>query len=168
MRRTLTLAGCTALLALIAASAASATVTYDPATQTGFIGRGDVIAAAGKGALIADPVVLFTTTAHYTLTCTWPDQVQRTATLERSTFVLFRAKTRYAGGSGTITGYSFTASNIFDGGASPPVPDQAICWALLGRADDGSAVDLQYQDASLVDAFTYFGPSAVQLPFVTP
>jgi hypothetical protein len=167
MRR-LAIATCTGLLALVGAGAASATVRYDPSTQSGFIGRGDVIAAAGKDALIPDPVVLFASSTHYTLTCTWPDQTQRRATIERTTFVLFRAATRYAPGSGTITGYSLTPGNIFDGGVSPPAPDSVICWSLLGQADNGTAVDLQYENTSVVEALTYFGPNPVQLPFTTP
>ena len=40
MRR-LAIATCTGLLALVGAGTASATVRYDPSTQSGFIGRGD-------------------------------------------------------------------------------------------------------------------------------
>jgi hypothetical protein len=151
-------------LALSTASAASAAASYDPSTNTGFISRGDVIANAGRDALIADPVVAFESTTDYTLTCTWPDQEQRSLNLERSFFVLHRAQTRYAPGSGTITGYSLSRDTIFDGGSSPPAPDITICWALLGRVDDGTAVDLQYQNVSRVDTLTFFGPNgAIQL-----
>jgi hypothetical protein len=167
MRR-LAIATCTGLLALVGAGAASATVRYDPSTQSGFIGRGDVIAAAGKNALVPDPVVLYTSSTQYTLTCTWPDQTQRRVTIQRTNFVLFHAVTRYAPGSGTITGYSLAHDNIFDGGISPPFPDSVICWSLLGRSDDGTAVDLQYDNPSVVEALTYFGPNPVQLPFTKP
>lgn len=152
------------LLALSAASAAGAAVSYDPSSNSAFISRGDVIASAGKSALIENPVVAFQSTTDYTLTCTWPDQAQRSVNLERSFYVLHRAQTRYAPGSGTITGYSLSGDTIFDGGSSPPVPDIVICWALLGQADDGTAVDLQYQNVSRVDTLTFFGPNgAIQL-----
>jgi hypothetical protein len=147
------------LLALSATSAADAAASYDPSSNTGFISRGDVIANAGKAALIPDPVVAFESTTDYTLTCTWPDQEQRSLNLERSSFALHRAQTRYAPGSGAITGYSLSQDTIFDGGSSPPVPDVVICWSLLGRADDGTAVDLHYQNVSSVATLTFFGPN---------
>jgi hypothetical protein len=152
------------LLALSATSAAGAAVSYDPSSNTGFISRGDVIANAGKNALIGDPVVAFTSTTDYTLTCTWPDQTQRSLNLERSFYVLHRARTRYAPGSGAITGYSLSSETVFDGGFSPPFPDIVICWALLGKSDDGTPVDLQVRNLSRVDTLTFFGPNgAVQL-----
>jgi hypothetical protein len=164
----LAIATCTGLLALVGAGAASATVKYDPSTHSGFISRGDVVAAVGKDALVTDPFVLYASSTQYTLTCTWPDQTQRQATIERTTFVLFQAATRYAPGSGMITGYSLTPGNIIDGGASPPAPDSAICWSLLGQADNGTAVDLRYENTSVVEALTYFGLSPVQLSFTKP
>jgi hypothetical protein len=165
MKRGLTTAACTALLALVAAGTASAAVSYDPAAQTGFISRGEVIAAAGKGALIVDPMVLFTSTTRYTLTCNWPDQTQRQVALERTAFVLFRATTRYAGGTDQITGYSLAPGNIVDGGAAPPVPDATICWSLLGTADDGTPVVVQQLGLTQADSLVFFGPTPVQLPF---
>jgi len=169
MRRWLTTTVSVGLVSLVTASVAAATVTYDPATQTGFIGRGDVIAAAGKTGLIADPFVTFTSTTRYTLTCTWPDQTQRQVSLARQFYAVYRAKTRYSPGKDTITGYSLAPDAIVDGGNVPPFPDAFICWALLGRSDDGTPVDLQYQDVSLVETLTYFAPSgAVQLPYTTP
>jgi hypothetical protein len=152
------------LLALSFASAAGAAVSYDPSSNTGFISRGDVIASGGKDALISDPVVAFSRTTDYTLTCTWPDQVQRSLSLERSSYVIHRARTRYAVGSGAITGYSLSSDTIIDAGSSPPVPDVVICWALLGQADDGTPVDLQYANVSQVATLTLFGPNgAVRL-----
>jgi hypothetical protein len=169
MLRWLTTTVSVGLIALAAAGVAMAAVTYDPSTQTGFIGRGDVIAAAGKAGLIADPVVTFASTTHYTLTCTWPDQTQVRANLERTFFVVYRAQTRFAHGNETITGYSLSRDAIIDGGLVPPVPDEFICWGLLGRSDDGTPVDLQYQDVTNVQTLTYFAPGgAVQLRYTTP
>jgi len=165
MKRGLTIAACTGLLALVAAGTASAAVSYDPATQTGFISRGEVIAAADKDALIADPMVSFTSTMRYTLTCSWPDQTQRQVALERTAFVLFRATTRYSQGTGVITGYSLGPNNIVDGGAAPPVPDTTICWSLRGSADDGTPVVAQQLGMTQADSLVFFGPTAVQLPF---
>jgi hypothetical protein len=157
------------LACLVTAGVAAAKVSYDPATRAGFIGRGDVIAAAGKAGLIADPIVTFTSTTSYNLTCTWPDQTQRSADLERTLFLVYRAKARYAAGNNTITGYSLTQDAIIDGGESLPFPDSFICWALLGRSDDGTPVALQYQGVSEVETLTYFAPNgAVELPFTTP
>ena len=165
MRRSLTIAVCTGLLALVAASSAAAAATFDPATQTGFISRGEVITAGGKDALIADPMVSFTSTTRYTLTCTWPDQTRRQTEIVRTAFVLFRATTRYAPGTGLITGYSLSPSNVVDGDVSPPFPDATICWGLLGTADDGTPVDVEQHDVTRADTLTFFGPNAVQLPF---
>jgi hypothetical protein len=164
MRRSLIIAVCTGLLALMAAGTAAAS-SFDPATQTGFISRGEVITAGGKLALIADPMVSFTSTTRYTLTCTWPDQTQRQTEIARTLFILFRATTRYAPGTGLITGYSLSPSNVVDGDISPPYPDATICWGLLGRTDDGTPVAVEQQDVTHVDALTFFGPSPFALPF---
>lgn len=169
MLRWLTTTVSVGLVALAAAGAAAAGVTYNPSTQTGFIGRGDVIAAAGKAALIADPVVTFSSNTSYTLTCTWPDQTQVRANLTRTFFLVYRPKPRVSPGNETITGYSLSRDVIIDGGLVPPVPDEFICWALLGRSDDGTPVDLQYQDVSRVETLTYAASGvAVQLPYQTP
>ena len=50
---------------------ASAAVTFDPATGTGFIGRGDVIdhPDLGTEALVPEPTITFADTGHYEQTC---------------------------------------------------------------------------------------------------
>jgi len=156
------------LASLVVAGAAAAKVSFDPVTQTGFISRGDVIAAAGKAGLIAEPFVTFRSTTSYTLTCTLPDQTQARADLARDVFIVFHAKARYSPGGNTITGYSFTHDDIVDAGVSPPFDDRFICLSLLGIVGDSTPVDLQYSGVSDVDTLTYFAPGgAVELPFKT-
>src|SRR4029078_10641414 len=100
-----------------------------------------------------------------TLTCNWPDHTQRQVALERTAFVLFQATTRYAVGTGQVTGSSLAPGNIVDGGAAPPVPDATICWSLLGSADDGTPVVVQQLGMTQADSLVFFGPTPVQLPF---
>src|SRR5690348_15959845 len=99
------LAGAAVVGCLLAIGVATTTAaTFDPSSQSGFISRGDVISAGGKGALIANPIVTYTLTVRTQLTCTWPNSTQRSTTLTSFLFRNYQAVTRYAG-NGTITGY---------------------------------------------------------------
>jgi hypothetical protein len=159
MKRYLAGAAVAACLLLVAIGAGKSTAAnFDPASQSGFISRGDVIAAGGKGALIANPVVTYTLTMRSQLTCTWPDSTQRSTTLTSYLFRNFRADTRYAG-NGTITGYFLSQSNEFDSDIEPPFfNEEAICWSLLGLPDGGP---VQMSDAVLPSSssLTFFGPN---------
>ena len=154
------LAGAAAVGCLLAFSAgtAGATVSYDVNSQSGFIGRGDVIAAGGKGALIANPVVAFTMTRRTRLTCTWQDSTQLTTTLTETLLRLYNADTRYAG-NGTVTGYFLSQSNEFDSEITPPFLDvQYICSSLRG-VDEDTPVTADTAPLSTSTALTFFGPS---------
>jgi len=156
-RRILATTMAAAALALAAAGVGSGS-TYDPSTRSGFITRGEIIAAGGKTALIADPVVRDLTTTTFNMTCRWPDSTERTVARSRSLYVLYRAEARDAG-NGTITGYRLGSDLIFDGNAEPPGNDTAICWSLLGRSDDGTPVDISYDSVSTRETLTFFGPN---------
>jgi hypothetical protein len=147
-------AGC--LLAIAAGTSAAA--NFDPVSQSGFISRGDVIAAGGKGALIPNPVVTYTLTVRNALTCTWPNSTQRSTTLTSFLFRNFRADTRYAG-NGTITGYFLSQSNEFDSDIEPPFfNEEAICWSLLGLPDSGP-VQTSEEPLPSSSSLTFFGPN---------
>jgi hypothetical protein len=149
-------AGC---LLAIWAGTAGATVSYDVNSQSGFIGRGDVIAAGGKDALIPNPVVRFTLEISTRLTCTWPNSTQRSTTMESTLLILYRADTRYAA-NGTITGYFLSRSNEFDAEIIPPFVDEtATCWSLLGVADNGTPVETDTTPLGTTSELTFFGPS---------
>src|SRR5262249_49687738 len=159
MKRYLAAAAVVACLLATWAGTAGATVSYDVNSQSGFIGRGDVIAAGGKGALIANPVVRFTLEIRTHLTCTWPDSTQRSTTMESTLLILYRADTRYAGNS-TITGYLLSRSNEFDTEIIPPFVDEtATCWSLLGVADNGTPVQTDTTPLGTTSELTFFGPS---------
>jgi hypothetical protein len=139
MRRWLVLIAGVATLAVTTAGAASATVTYDPLSDHGFIGRGDVIANAGKAALVAEPLVSFTRQWDATVSCEWQDGTRQQATATLSYFILQQAVPRYAPGSGAITGYSLVRL-IVDGMIPLPGWDVGACYAATGGADHGSLV----------------------------
>src|SRR5438876_3923383 len=79
-------------VALATAAGAGATVSFSPQTRTGFIGRGDVIAAAGKDALVANPMVAYNVTQTFTETCTWSDGTSVQASGSHFLFLLFQAE----------------------------------------------------------------------------
>lgn len=76
MKRMLTIVSAFALVAAISAVAAFASVTFDPSTGTGFVGKGDVQLAFGwnnKGLQDNATAVTFTydNTESYQYTCQW-------------------------------------------------------------------------------------------------
>jgi hypothetical protein len=152
-------AGC--LFAVAAGTAAAAAkANYDIASQSGFISRGDVIAAGGKDALVANPIVRFLLETRTRLTCTWPDSSQASTTTETTLLILYRAETRTAPGNGTITGYSFSRNDVVDSEIFPPFDDPtATCWALRGVADDGTPVQVDVTPLGTTSELTFFGPS---------
>ena len=162
-----TVVGTTAV-ALGIAAAAGASATLNPQTRTGFIRRGNVIAAAGKDALVANPMVSYEVNQPFTETCTWPDGTSVQASGSHFLFVLFQAETRYATGSDRITEYTLSPNDIVDGQTSDPEEDRALCWAALGQSDDGSPITQTYDFGPTVSTLTFFGPNGgVQLPFRT-
>lgn len=158
------LAGTTAV-ALATATGAGAAASFNPQARTGFISRGDVMAAAGRGALVANPMVAYQTTQAFTETCTWGNGISVQASGSHFLFLLFQAETHYAGGSHNIIGYSISPADIVDGETNP-TDDRALCWAARGLPDDGSAITQTYSLGPQVKTLTFFGPSgAVALPF---
>ena len=133
--------------------------SFDISSQSGFISRGDVISAGGKDALVPSPVVRFTLETHVRLNCTWPDNTQRSTTMETTLLLLYHADTRFAA-NGTITGYFLSKGNQFDAEILPPLSDPtATCWSLLGARDDGTPVQTDTTPLGTSSELTFFGPS---------
>lgn len=153
-------------VALATATGAGAAASFNPQARTGFISRGDVMAAGGAGALVADPLVAYQTTQTFTETCTWTNGTSVQASGSHFLFLLFQAETRHAPGSQTITGYAISPADIVDGQTNDAGEDRALCWAARGLPDDGSAITQTFSFGRLVKTLTFFGPSgAVALPF---
>jgi hypothetical protein len=159
--------GLTAVAVVLAtATGAGAAASFNPQARTGFISRGDVMAAGGAGALVADPLIAYQTTQTFTETCTWTNGTSVQASGSHFLFLLFQAETRYAAGSQTITGYRISPADIIDGQTSDAGEDRALCFAARGMPDDGSAITQTFSFGRLVETLTFFGPSgAVALPF---
>jgi hypothetical protein len=151
------LAGSAVVAALVAIGAGtSAASTFDPVSQSGFISRGDVIAAGGKNAIIPNPVVTYAQTTRSRLTCTWSDSTQLSTTLTSTLVRNFVADTRYAPGSRTITGYFVSKDNEFNSEIDPAVVDEeAICWSLRGLADEGPNVQTGVEQLSTSSTLTF-------------
>jgi hypothetical protein len=115
MKRLVITLASTVAASLALAGAADATVTWEAGTQTWFIGRGDVIAALGKPALVPNPVVVWSFTAQASFTCVFADGTRIPATDEAFGFRLYFAQPRIAPGSGQITGYFAGPQQIVDG-----------------------------------------------------
>jgi len=132
---------------------------FDISSQSGFISRGEVLSAGGKDALIVSPVVRFTLETRMRLNCTWPDNTQRSTTMESTLLLLYHADTRFAA-NGTITGYFLSKGNQFDAEIIPPFNDPtATCWSLLGAQDDGTPVQTETTPLGTSSELTFFGPS---------
>ena len=125
---------------------ASAAVTFDPATGTGFIGRGDVIdhPDLGTEALVPVPTITFTNTGHYEQTCVKTMNGVDVAQVFRrgDVDIGYVAATldQQTPGTDNISGYLLTGIIESDTPAPPPL---AIC---PGNDSEWSAQD----DVSLV------------------
>jgi hypothetical protein len=153
------LAGAAVAACLLAiGTGTSAAASFDPSTQTGFISRGEIISAGGKGAVIADPVVSYTFSSHSRITCTFADSTRLQTSLTVTTFSLYRAETRFAG-NGTITGYFISPHDLFDGDTTPHSPPDltTLCWEARGVASDGTAVTTDIEALPSTSALTFFG-----------
>lgn len=168
MKIWLTVVAVVTAVALGTATAAGASATFNPQTRTGFISRGDVIAAAGKDALVTNPMVSYKVTQPFTETCTWPDGTSVQASGSHFLFILFQAETRYAPGSDKITGFTLSPTDIIDGQTSDPGEDRALCWAARGIPDDGSQIVQTYDFGPSTATLTFFGSTGpVELPFTS-
>jgi hypothetical protein len=154
------------VLALAIAAGAEAKASFSVQTRTGFISRGDVLSAGGKGALVADPLVAYQSTQSFTETCTWVNGTSVQASGSQFLFLLFQAETRYAPGSHKIIGYAISPSDIVDGQTNEAGEDRALCWEARGLPDDGSQITQTFAFGPKVTSLTLFGAnSAVELPF---
>lgn len=159
MKRYLAGAALVGCLFAIGAGTALARASYDISSQSGFISRGDVISAGGKGALIPNPVITFTQQTWFRLTCTWPDSTQMSTTTQSSLFIQYQAETRYAG-NGTITGYFVSPDNVIDAQMSPPFDtSRQTCLALRGLQDDGTPIQTDATPLRSTSELTFGGPS---------
>jgi hypothetical protein len=157
--------GVTALL-LATATGAGAAASFNPLTRTGFISRGDVTAAAGARALVADPIVAYNFSQAFTETCTFTDGSSVQASGTHFVFLLFQAETRYAPGSRRITGYTISPADVIDGDTNQPDEDRDLCWQARGVPDDGSPITQTYRLGQQVKTLTFSGPGiAFALPF---
>jgi hypothetical protein len=151
---------------LATATGARAAATFNLQTRTGFISRGDVMAAAGARALVADPLVAYNISQAFTETCTFTDGFSVQASGSHFLFLLFQAETRYAPGSRTITGYTISPNDIIDGDTNQADEDRDLCWHARGIPDDGSPVTQTYTFGPQIQSLTFSGPGvAVALPF---
>ena len=152
-------------VALATSAGAHAAASFNPQTRTGSISRGDVVAAAGAGALVANPMVAYQTTQAFTETCTWASGVSVQVSGSHFLFLLFQAETRYAPGSQTITSYTILPSDLVDGETNP-TDDRSLCFAARGIPDDGSSITQTYSFGPKITTLTFFSPSgAVAVPF---
>ena len=119
LRRWLMVIACIGVLALLAASAASATVSFSTGTQTWFIGRGDVVGKVGKGALVATPEVVWRSSASWTATCNYADGSHLPLSYDTGETFVYVAKARHAK-NGAITGYIAGVPQIEDTSSSSP------------------------------------------------
>jgi hypothetical protein len=159
MKRYLAGAAVVGCLFAIGAGTALAKASYDISSQSGFISRGDVIAAGGKGALIANPVITFTQNTWYRLTCTWPDSTQLSTTTQSSLFIQYQPETRYAG-NGTITGYFLSRDDEVASQMSPPFDtSRQTCLALRGLPDNGTPIQTDATPLRTTSRLTFFGPA---------
>jgi hypothetical protein len=149
-------------LALGIAGTARASASFNTDTRSGFVSRGDVIAAGGKDALVANPFVVYNAIHPFTETCTWPNGTSVQASGHSFLFLLYQAETMYAPGSGTITGYTFSLHDLIDGETDPVDPTRAACFAARGLHDDGSAITQALQWGPVVRTLTL---NATVLPF---
>ena len=158
MKRYLAGAAVAGCLFAFGAGTAGAKASYDLASQSGFISRGDVIAAGGKDALVPDPTVTFTRTFRMGLTCTWPDSTRRSTTLSSTVFIQSVAETRYAG-NGNITGYLLSRNDVVFSDITPFPDATATCWSLLGLVSNGTPVQTDMTPLGTTSELSFVGPS---------
>jgi hypothetical protein len=128
-----------AALSLIGAGAAAATVTFEQGVFS--IGRGDVIAYAGKDALVEHPVVEYSVTAQGTSTCVYADGARLAVTWNSTGYWRWWAEARHAPGNGNITGYTWDIRNFTPDSmvwfTVRPCPERS---SLVVRIENGPAV----------------------------
>jgi len=152
------------VLALLAAGAASARVTFDPGAQTWSIGRGDVIRNVGKDALVATPEVVWQSSAGWTATCNYADGSHLPLSYDTGETFIYVAKARYAKnglpaaedeyGKRTIIGYFAGVPQIVD--ASSSSPPGRLC-SILGGSRDWVGITDVTNTKPYVETLTFQG-----------
>ena len=127
----------------LVSTAAFATVSFNPADGTGFIGRGDVITYVGKSGLVVNPTILYTLDVNLSQDCykiVGSDRHQTTVTqtFKHKLHVLDAVAytTRQASGNGNISGYVLTgySDGTPDSGADIPTD---ICASAVVDGEGG-------------------------------
>jgi len=164
--------GAAAVACLVVAGVAFASVTFDPDTGTGFVGKGDVQTAFGlnnpqiQAILNADPQAFtfsYNATDEYSAVCTWttgPDHNQKVHNVSHTT------NTEVVGalnglprpGPSQFTGFNLTGFGTpSDSGAVPVVGDP--CPSNEGHGGTWSSVELTSSSGGLY--VTYNGVSVL-------
>jgi hypothetical protein len=141
--RWLVTAAVVASLGLAAAGTAAADVRL--INGGGFIGRGDVIAYAGKDKLVETANVLLQENSLYSGTCVRSDGTRVPGTRLDGSISIWLAHARHAPGNGTITGYTL---DLVNGESSAGFP---TCVGM-------------FVDATLVSNTTVLTFEGVQIP----
>jgi hypothetical protein len=140
--RALILVATLVVLVQLLTAGASAGASYEPATNQGFITRGDVIAHLGKSALHPSPAVLARFQINWVLDCHYADGSSQRVAASSDGSVLMAPTTRRAA-NGTITGYALPGvvleSAILDR------PDQ-LCLAADGAGPALAGFDIVSQE----------------------
>lgn len=121
----------TALSVMMTALAAYATVTFNTADGTGFVGRGDVITYVGKSGLVTGPTIQFTDVVMLEQNCVKEVNggksgvrvIQNNFVRARQLNSVLQYETRQAKGNGNITGYILTGYS----GVSPTPLPASLC-----------------------------------------
>ncbi len=153
-----------ALVGLAAASAATADASWSLETRTGFLGRGDVIAAVGKLGLVPSPQATLYLYRSGVRTCVFSDGSQ--SVVPDSAYLLFTMTPipRFAPGSQTISGYQLPAPTRFEGGGSEA--SLSTCFGLAFR-NGVTLVDAPLSDTPWVPTLYYSYPgSATSVPIL--
>ena len=163
----------TAVAAATISTAALALVTYDPATGTGFVGKGDVQLAFGwNNKQLQDNAggvgFVYDQTTSYSGVCTWTtgegtrgeqthnvDHTTRTAVLST---VAYEARKNSSGKDGSITGFFLTGNGATTstGGAAPEVggpclgfPGNDAVWSSVSAGSSTGGLSVTFGGSSV-------------------
>jgi hypothetical protein len=114
MKRLLSFTAILGGLALMVAGTAAATASYDPSSQSWFIGRGDVIAAVGKDGLVPTTTFVWDQVWQINEGGVYADGTMLPWSYQETVAFYYRAYARLAPGNGNITGYTTGAPYYSD------------------------------------------------------
>ncbi len=152
------------LIALATAGIASGEAWFNLNTGAAFVGRGDVIAAAGKDALvIPDPMaadlspflLTWVGSEDWVLSCRYSDGSTKVFTYTYTRGSMGFPHARLAPGNGNITGYTYgPEDNLFWPDDMGPVAEGCSAMTPAGAYTvDGGAIS----HSALYDTHLYFG-----------